>query len=513
MRAGDSVIGRRSFVYLAFRLVISLLGFVGLYFMTRYLGTENYGAIMFAMSVVATFNAVSDLGFGSAHVKKISEGKDISDSVSTYIVIKIVLTAMMVIVTVIGLLFWQTFMGGRIDGPTGSLVILFILYYALYNLTSIVTTTYSATMEMFKCQLVGFIDPIIRIPLVAIVCLGSASAIGVAYAYVGGALAAMSLAMLLLFRDKVKLKRPTLYREYLSFALPLALIGVIGSVAGNMDKLMLGFYYGNSAVGTYSAAQVFMSIFALVGSAVATMTFPSFSKMHTDGNMEEIRSTTWQAERYISMIGMPITALIVLFPTETARVMLGSNIAGAGDPMRFMALTTMLVLLNQVHSSQILAVNRPDLSAKVTMATFLVNFALLVIFVPASFLGIPALGLSYEGAAVAILIGNAIMWVVMRYIVWRLTGTGSNVRILLHVLAAIVAGLALIPLAYDIPLGGWLQMIIWGAYTLTIFLGVLTLLNEFDRDDLNYFLSILSVRELWEYFRAEMKLGKGKANQ
>ena len=49
-------------------MISAALAYVGLYFITRYLETDIYGTVTAAMALVATFNAVADLGFSSAHV-------------------------------------------------------------------------------------------------------------------------------------------------------------------------------------------------------------------------------------------------------------------------------------------------------------------------------------------------------------------------------------------------------------------------------------------------------------
>jgi O-antigen/teichoic acid export membrane protein len=489
------------------RLIAALLGYAGFYLLTKYLGAGGYGTLTFVMSLVATFNALADLGFASAHVKKISEGKNINDCVSTYAIIKINLTCITVIVTLVSVLIWVVYLGGVINGTVGSLVILFLFFNIFYNLAGVANTTYSATMEAVKSQTPGLVEVGIRIPLIIIFMVGGAGAIAAGYAYMFGALGVLVYGLFLLSRDRFKLVRPTLFREYWTFSLPLALVTVVGTVAVNLPNLTIGWFYPTHLeyVGYYSSASFLLGVFALIGSAVATMTFPWFSKLHVDGNMDEIRSLTRQAERYISIIGMPITAVIVAFPTETARVMIGGNFIAAGEPLRYMAISTMLTLLNQVHSSQILAVNRPDLSAKVTLASFAVSAVLLFILVPSTLLGVPWIGLAYTGAAIAMMLTTAVMFVIVRYVVYRLTETGTNPRIGLHVIAGVVAGAALLPLSDVLPLDGWFQMLVYGLYSLGVFVGVLWLLGEFHKDDVMYFWDILNVRKLWHYVRAEIR--------
>ena len=80
------MIGRRSVLIVISTVIAALLSFVGLLAMTNYLGRDVYGNISWVLATLSVLNVVSDLGFQSAHVKKVSEGQDENDCVSTYFV-------------------------------------------------------------------------------------------------------------------------------------------------------------------------------------------------------------------------------------------------------------------------------------------------------------------------------------------------------------------------------------------------------------------------------------------
>ena len=248
-----------------------------------------------------------------------------------------------------------------------------------------------------------------------------------------------------------------------------------------------------------------MGVLAILSASVATMTFPSFSKLHSEGNIKEICSLTWQAERYISILTMPIIAVIVIFPTERAKILLGGTFADAAEPMRYLAIATLLSMLNSVHSSQILAVNRPDTSAKLTLLNFLVYGGLLLILVPANLIGIQMFGLSYTGAAIANLIAVVVIFIFTRYTVYRLTGTSANPRLSLHVIAAMASGLWLIFFSDFLTLSSWLDLVIYGLTSSLVFAAVLYILRELKREDLDYFLDILSIRKMLSYISKELR--------
>jgi len=59
------------------------------------------------MGFVGLFNFIADLGFSSAHVKRISEGKDLGECIGTFATIKILLTVIMVALVIGGIAIWK----------------------------------------------------------------------------------------------------------------------------------------------------------------------------------------------------------------------------------------------------------------------------------------------------------------------------------------------------------------------------------------------------------------------
>jgi O-antigen/teichoic acid export membrane protein len=64
-------------------LVSSALGFVCLFFITNFVGVEAYGQVILMVSILTTINVVADLGNSSSYIKRIFEGRDIDDCIST----------------------------------------------------------------------------------------------------------------------------------------------------------------------------------------------------------------------------------------------------------------------------------------------------------------------------------------------------------------------------------------------------------------------------------------------
>ena len=499
------MIGRRSMLIVLSTILSSVLAFVGLLAMTNYLGKDVYGNLSWVLATLGTLNVMAELGFGSAHVKRISEGQDENDCISTYIVVKLILIAFMVTFAFTALTVWNQISGTSITPEAWNLVMLFVLYYVMYDLSNIAIMTYNGRMETTKSQLISLTDPLIRIPLIIFVCVNYLSALELAYAYVIGMLGALLVSIYLLKRGSFRWKKPTLFRSYLKFALPISLIAIAGAVTVNLDKILIGYFDSPGNVAYYSSTQAFLNTFGVVGVAVSALAFPSFSQLHSKGDIASIRSVTHAAERYISMISIPVVTLMFLFPTEVCVTIFGAEFAPSGDTMRFLSVTLGLTMLNRVYSSQIMGVNRPDVSAKIVLGTFLLNVALLLVFVPKEVLGVQMLGLSYTGAAIATTLTATALFVSVRMIVKRLTGTISNRRIARHLVAGVAAGSAIVLLSTVYHFTGIIALMIFGAVTLTVFFAVLAALKEFTRADIRYFFDLINPSKMFSYMGKEMK--------
>ncbi|HEY3420767.1 MAG TPA: flippase [Methanomassiliicoccales archaeon] len=499
------MIGRRSLLIVLSTIIASILSFVGLLAMTNYLGKDAYGTIAWVLATIGTLNTVSDLGFNSAHIKRVSEGQDENDCVSTYLAIKVSLTSFMVVFVFAALLVWNQINSTTISAETWNLVILFVLYYVMYDMATVVTSTYNARMETTKSQAIALTDPLVRVPLIIFVSINHMTTIDLAFAYVIAALAVLLVSVFLLRRGSIKWKRPTLFRSYLKFALPISLISIAGAVTSNLDKILIGYFDMPGNVAYYSSSQQILAVVGVIGSAVATVSFPSFSLLHSKGDIATIRKQTYAAERYIAMIGLPIVTLVVLFPTEICLAVFGKDFAPAGDAMRFLGITLSLTMLNQVYTSQIMGVNRPDISAKIILGTFCLNVVLLLIFIPKELFGVKMLGLSYTGAAIATATTALALFVSVRIIVKRLTGTGTERRMIKHLIAAAVAGAAIVLLNAEYRLSGLIALAIFFVVTALVFLGTLIALKEFTKYDLRQILDIINPAKMVSYMGEEIK--------
>ncbi len=498
------MIGRRTLLIIISNVGAAALSFIGLLFMTNYLGKDVYGNIAWVLATTGTLNIVSDLGFMSAHVKRVSEGQDENDCFSTYFVIKSSLTAFMVVFTFVALVVWTDISNTAITPEAWNLVILFLLYWVMYDLAHVVVQTYNGRRETTKAQMILLTDPLIRVPFIIFISINHGSTFELAFSYVFASFAVLLVALFFMRRGTLRWKKPTLFRSYIKFALPISLISIAGAITVNLDKILIGVFDSPANVAFYSSSQTILATVGVIGTAVATLAFPSFSYLHSKGDLETIKKTTYAAERYIAMIGIPIVTLVVLFPTQICVTVFGADFRPAGQTMQFLGFTLGMTMLNQVYTSQIMGVNRPDITAKIILGTFFLNLGLMLVFIPHDLFGFHMLGLSYAGAAMANVITATTVFLTVRMVVKRLTGTGTERRMWKHLAAAASAGAVLVLLNTIYPLGGFISLAIFFLVLEAIFFGMLVALKEFTIWDLRQILDLINPAKMLKYMGEEM---------
>lgn len=497
------MMAKKSFLIMGSNVLAALIGFVALTSMTRFVGQE-YGSLMWAMSFVATFNAVYDLGFSTAHVKKISEGENLDSCISTFAFIKIGLTVLMIAAALAFLFIYTVILEKEIFSATLEVLILFILYWALCNISGIFISTYNAKREISKSEIIHLADPLIRAPMIIILAFWQMSAFHLSIAYVIGALAATSVGLFFMMRDGIKLGKPIFFRPYLKYAKPLIVITLVGAVLANLDKVILGFFWDDYQVGYYMASYKLIELVLTFGVAINVLLFPTFSEWHSQGKEKDIKPVSNEAQRFVSMIGMPITAFLVVFSYPAASLLFGSGYIEAGGTMMFLSLALYIMLIIGIFEQIILAYNRPERMVKVFLVRLVVNLILILVFVPTSFVGYPMLGLKASGAALAFLCAWLVYAVMIIFTSHEISGMWPNNKLWIHILAGLLTIATLYFVSLTITISNLFILIGLAILAEVLFFGLLAVFKEFKKDDLDLIISVLNPKDLLSYVRDEI---------
>jgi len=532
------MIARKSFLIITSQFFTRFLGWIGLVVLAKLWGgfaPEALGIIGFAMAFIALFSFIADLGFSQAHIKRLSEGKDLGTCIGTFAAIKIFLIGLMITVVFTAIFIWKSVLQkGVYDATTESVIIVFVAYYIFINLRHIAISTFTGRREIAKQEITITFENVVKVSLMILIALAGVTTLGMAsifpvgswphflqplqqflashavgslaMTYVFGAIATVFIGMW--FLRKYPWKKPSweLFKNYFSFALPIMLISLISVISINIDKIMIGYFWTSIEVGYYFTVQQILLILLILSTAVGAVLFPTLSEYHSFKNFQKIERTTHLAERYISMVMIPPIVVIIVFVNSVINIMLSSAFLPAAPALITLTIYAFLIGLGMPYYSLISGINRPGVAAKIGFAICATNIVLNYLFIPERGL-LSSFGIAGPtGAAVATVLSCLVGFFGLRLAAKKLTG----IRLLQshtprHVIAGVVMGIVLYCFNSLIPLVRWYHLLFFAGLGLAVYLIILFILKEFKKQDLMFFLDMLHPKEMLSYIKSELK--------
>jgi O-antigen/teichoic acid export membrane protein len=537
------MLSRKSALIVAVNILSAFVSWIGLLAIARLWGgfaPTAVGVIGFGMAFVGMFNFIADLGFSSAHVKRISEGKDLGECTGTYATIVILLTGIMVVLVIGGIAIWKYVLHNEFfDATRETVIYVFILYYIFSNLALIAQQTFVGRKEIAKREVSRAFETLVRVPLMILVAftgvtgiakiapeLGidvitpvtwpaflspiqifiAAHAVGaLAICYAIGFGAVFLVATWLLKKYPIKRYNKELAKSYFVFALPVMLLSVTSVISLNVDKVMLGYFWTFKEVGYYFSVQRIITLLLAIPMAVGTVLFPTISEYHSQNNVAGIKEVTHSAERYISMVVIPLITFVIIFSNPIINIVLSSAFLPAASTLTMLTIYVFMIALTWPYASLITGINRPVITAKIGLGICMANIVLNYLFIPEWGLLSP-LGINGPvGAAIATALSQLVGFVGLRIAARRLTGIKlMRTNTPRHIVAGVVMGIGLYYLNSLIPLVRWYHLIGFALVGVAVYVGVLFIIREFKKRDLEFFLDLAHPVEMLDYIKSEL---------
>jgi O-antigen/teichoic acid export membrane protein len=491
---------------LIIKVFTQLSGFVSLFFIARYLGPEPLGIVAFGLSFIGMFEFLGDLGFGDAHIKRVSEGKDLAKCNGTFFTIKLILNLLFVLV-VVGYIFVSKYIKQKpfISHEHEIVIYIFLIISFIGNINSFIELTFSARKEVAKASVAYLFGKISTDIMKIITALNRWSVIRLALTNLIGGIITIFISIFNFRSYPIGRFDSEIFKSYLRWAIPLVFVGFIQRFAGNLDRVMIQAFYSSTEVGYYTASFTIASMFIFFTSTVTLIAFPTISKYHSEGNLEGIRMLSAKMERFLSMMIMPFVAFIIVFSKEICLVILGPRFIDV-SPTIFIILA-FVVYINAITANYIIQIsgtNHINLSAKLSILTLIINIGFNLIFIPEKILGISMFGLAGPGAAIATLVAAIVSAFAYRYFAHRITKSRTNKVLMKHALAGILLTCFFFIGSKLFIIHEWYYLMITGMVGSLVYLIVLGIFREFTKVDFLFVLNSINPLKLLNYAKNEI---------
>jgi O-antigen/teichoic acid export membrane protein len=405
----------------------------GLFFATivliaRYLGTEGFGHFSFILAVASVFQLVADMGVRNIVIRDIALDRaqfHTHLSIARTLLWGLSLLSLACIVALAHLLELTA-------------AIRHSMYLAgLAVITTFYGLGYSAVLRAFEemdWDILGFVFH--KIIFIALIWLIVQTPSGLR-----GVFAAMLLANALQWlyywavvsfrhgRTKPSLNLTAAW-ALLQEALPLGIAEILRRLTRHVDKLLLAALSTPVALGLFSAAYKFLEAMTPFTANLTLPLFPVFSRMARVSPSKLFRAYE-QSLKFLYVLGMPLAVLMFVLSGRLVVLFFGVAYHEAEAALRLIAPAVVLLLPTSVYGYVFTALGRQRLYMGCVAASLAVNTLLDLLLIPFY---------SYQGAAIATLASETVLFVTGLIMLYRL---GSDLTGLSLLWRPLLAGLGM----------------------------------------------------------------------
>ena len=234
-----------------------------------------------------------------------------------------------------------------------------------------------------------------------------------------------------------KITRPTrnMFRAYTLLALPLVLVTSVGAINGNIDKVVIQFFWEANATSAFFSSQQISSVVTTLASSLSMFFLPVLIRRGIHAGKEEHNRSIYEFENLISLYVLPFVIILIVLATYVMNIFNQAYIIYAGM-LSLLAFRAYLSAINSPYISAIASRSKTGTIAKIDSSIVVLNIVLIVLLVPPDIFGFKYLSLGWIGAPVAMVIATFVSTIIYRAVVARVESVKVNLSILRHIVPA-----------------------------------------------------------------------------
>jgi O-antigen/teichoic acid export membrane protein len=457
----------------------------------RLVGPDVLGILAYAAAFTGLFSSLSDLGFGTAHIKRLAEGKDLGQGMGMAWLSK---TTSLVIMTVVVLVvFWSSGRDAFAGAEHQAVFYLTLFGLILSQLSLVPMTTLTAFQDILRKDLPPTVlqvgNSIMRLTLA----VAGAGAVGLAGADAITGLLLLGVYVWLLRGLPLKWPGRAIARSYATFGAPMFVIAVVTSVGERLDRVLLESFDGLTAVGQYAAGMRFGSVLQFLSLAVAGVVFPSMARAFAQGRRDDAFALCGRAERRLALVTLPLMLCAVALAGPMAQLLLGARYADTGPVIAFGTMAMIFQALTQPYRQLLGGADRTVTMIIGHVILFGVQAGCLWLLLSAGGIPLVGIGRGAPAAAAAVALASLTSAVLWRALAIWVLGARLDRRFRVHIIGGLTLFVAVYALTvvYVRDLG---PAVLLAISAVVLHLTLLRLFGELGSAEIDFLRSLLGVR-------------------
>ncbi|MDP8236625.1 MAG: flippase [Candidatus Erginobacter occultus] len=412
-------VGIQFYFVMVTQFVTKIFAFVASVLVARVMGPTVVGIIAFAYAFVGLFEFLFDMGTGTAHIKRISEGRDYSKCLGAYALLKALLSFLALGVVLAAYTFIYQYREGFQDQVQRTVIFIILGSVVVDQVFMFYFNTFKAQLKFGKSQIIKSVKDIADALLVIAVVIFWRNIYVLAAVYLVSESIGAVMGFVLLKNKRIRKPDASLLKSYVKFSIPMFAITVGWTVYQNIDKVMIRSFWPAADVGIYHVGYRICAFALLLGTSLNAILFPTVSKLHGEGKLDSIREVLYKGERFTALLITPFALVCAVFAQPIILNIWGEAYLPVIPILRVLAIFTVFACMGYPLSAGIMGIGR----IWAYFWLFAINLLLLIssnlIFIPESVFGIKTLGLGALGAAWGTLVAIFFGYILRKFLLHR----------------------------------------------------------------------------------------------
>jgi len=361
----------------ASKVLNTVIGFGGLAFVARELGSSSLGVYFLFMSVLGILSLVADFGIREGVTKLLSQQPDNNRRNSVVIGTAALLKLGPIAIVVAVILLFRTQLSNYIGANVIYLLVIAIILQEVYLLVVFILR---GELEVGQSATLQATNKTLSIGCGALLVAFGFGTLGMVYGVILGFILTSCWGLV---KIESSVRRPEMSKaaNIFNYSKYSFISSIGGRIFGWADVLVIGFILSQAAVGAYEIAWRVGGIAILFSQAVTTTLFPEFSRLDSSSDTSKIQSLISSAIVPLMMTIVPAFVGTLFLSEEMLTVLFGAEYAVAKLVLVIHIGTKVMQSLHMLFAKSLRAMNFPDLAARSRVVGILSNVGLNLVFV------------------------------------------------------------------------------------------------------------------------------------
>jgi O-antigen/teichoic acid export membrane protein len=359
--------------------------------LARYLlDPDGYGALYWAIGILAVIQLVADLGIGKSAARYFSEYREkdpgqIPYLIQTTFALKV---GLLTVVTTALLLSYEWLAAALGDPGAAPFLAAGALYIVAFSFSTNAQVAFQGFNHLGYSAAIQAISGVARLLFAVVFVVFGMDALGALFGYIVGYAIAAAVGLTILYLEFYKRHEPAsqyepgLARRLAEYSIPLTATRSANVLDKRIDVVLVGFFLTPAAVAFYQLGKQISDFVLAPAESLGFTISPNFGEQKASGQLEQARRIYETSLTNVLLLYVPAAIGLVIVAEPFVTMVFGADYAGAAPVLQILAGFIVLQAITNLTSDSLDYLGRARSRAIAKGGTSIANFGLNLVLIP-----------------------------------------------------------------------------------------------------------------------------------